>query len=579
MQWFQNLRVTVKLVLSFMVVAALGALVSALGIFHMGRISASTERLYNHELSALQAVQQANIALLYASRSQMTLLSAATRGERSTGSNAIRQSLEALEARTAEARPLFLDSEAGTRLLRQYEALIAPLKLHMADFVTLVGKQSLDSSQFDGRVGDDSAQLLKDSRALEEVLEAMVAHANALAKASAERAAETYQGSRWMMLVIAAVGLLASVGLGFMMARSLGRQLGGEPAYAAEVVGRIAAGDLAVEVDTGLARPGSLLHSIRLMQIELTEVVGKIKASSDTIATASNQIAAGNQDLSSRTEQQASSLEETAASMEELTSTVKQNADNARQANQLAASASAVAVKGGEVVSQVVDTMASINASSKKIVDIIGVIDGIAFQTNILALNAAVEAARAGEQGRGFAVVASEVRSLAQRSAAAAKEIKGLIDDSVGKVGAGSALVAEAGQTMEEIVGSVKRVTDIMGEITAASQEQTSGIEQINQAITQMDQVTQQNAALVEEAAAAAQSLQEQAGNLSQIVGTFKLDDAGPAASAAPARMPVAAAAPARAPSRPSPSPAAARSKPAPALATASAAAGDWTEF
>ncbi|MDM0021325.1 methyl-accepting chemotaxis protein [Variovorax saccharolyticus] len=525
MQWFQRLRVTVKLVLSFLVVAVLGTVVSALGIFHMSRISASTERLYSHELSALQSVQQANIALLYASRSQMTLLSASTRGERNAGSNAIKKSLEDLEARAAEVKPLFQESEAGAKLYKQYEALMAPLKQRMADFVALVGKQSLDSSQFDGRVGDDSAQLLKDSRALEEVLESMVAHSKLLARTSAESAAETYQGSRWVMLLIAALGLLASVGMGLMVARSLGRQLGGEPAYAAEVVGRIASGDLAVPIATGSARSGSLLHSIRLMQIELTEVVGKIKASSDTIATASNQIAAGNQDLSSRTEEQASSLEETAASMEELTSTVKQNADNARQANQLAASASEVAVKGGAVVSQVVDTMASINASSKKIVDIIGVIDGIAFQTNILALNAAVEAARAGEQGRGFAVVASEVRSLAQRSAAAAKEIKGLIDDSVGKVGAGSALVAEAGATMEEIVGSVRRVTDIMGEITAASQEQTSGIEQINQAITQMDQVTQQNAALVEQAAAAAQSLQGQAGDLSQVVGVFRLGD------------------------------------------------------
>jgi methyl-accepting chemotaxis protein len=241
------------------------------------------------------------------------------------------------------------------------------------------------------------------------------------------------------------------------------------------------------------------------------------------MATASSQIASGNQDLSSRTEQQASSLEQTAASMEELTSTVKQNADNARQANQLAMSASEVAVRGGSVVSQVVDTMSAINTSSRKIVDIIAVIDGIAFQTNILALNAAVEAARAGEQGRGFAVVASEVRSLAQRSAAAAKEIKALIDDSVGKVGAGTAQVAEAGQTMEEIVASVKRVTDIMGEISAASHEQTQGIEQINQAITQMDQVTQQNAALVEEAAAAAGSLQAQAGGLSHCVGVVRL--------------------------------------------------------
>ncbi|MBN8757172.1 methyl-accepting chemotaxis protein, partial [Variovorax sp.] len=271
--------------------------------------------------------------------------------------------------------------------------------------------------------------------------------------------------------------------------------------------------------------------------------------------------------------------------MEELTSTVKQNADNARQANQLAVSASEVAVKGGSVVSQVVDTMGSINASSKKIVDIIGVIDGIAFQTNILALNAAVEAARAGEQGRGFAVVASEVRSLAQRSAAAAKEIKTLIGDSVEKVEEGSKQVAEAGRTMDEIVGSVRRVTDIMGEITAASQEQTSGIEQINQAITQMDQVTQQNAALVEEASAAAQSLQEQAGSLVQSVSIFKLDANALATRASFTRLtpiPRAAAAVKPAPKRPAKALPARRepgSGPAPQLAMAGDAKGDWTEF
>jgi methyl-accepting chemotaxis protein len=259
----------------------------------------------------------------------------------------------------------------------------------------------------------------------------------------------------------------------------------------------------------------------------LDELVRKIKEAVDAINTASKEIAAGNSDLSQRTEQQASSLEETASSMEELTATVKQNAENARQANQLAIGASDVAGKGGAVVSQVVTTMDSINESSRKIVDIISVIDGIAFQTNILALNAAVEAARAGEQGRGFAVVAGEVRNLAQRSAAAAKEIKTLIGDSVEKVENGSKLVANAGQTMEEIVTSIKRVTDIMAEISAASSEQSAGIEQVNLAITQMDEVTQQNAALVEEAAAAAESLEEQSEALATSVSVFKLDEAG----------------------------------------------------
>jgi methyl-accepting chemotaxis protein len=260
------------------------------------------------------------------------------------------------------------------------------------------------------------------------------------------------------------------------------------------------------------------------MRDSIVKIVSEVRVGTDTIATASGQIASGNLDLSSRTEQQASSLEETASSMEELIVTVKQNAHHAHDANALAVSASAVAVKGGEVVAQVVETMSSINASSRKIVDIIGVIDGIAFQTNILALNAAVEAARAGEQGRGFAVVATEVRNLAQRSAGAAKEIKSLISDSVAKVESGTHLVDQAGSTMIEIVDSIRRVTDIMGDITNASQEQISGIEQINEAIGQMDQVTQQNAALVEEAAAAAGSLQEQAESLSAVVSVFKLD-------------------------------------------------------
>ena len=342
----------------------------------------------------------------------------------------------------------------------------------------------------------------------------------------------------FMALLFGIAMVIGAVVAGFT-GRGLLRQLGGEPAYAAEIASNITAGNLAFVISTKPGDTSSLLFAMRGMRDSLVNIVGQVRQGTDTIATASSHIAAGNQDLSSRTQEQASSLEETAASMEELTSTVKQNADNARQANQLAVSASNVAVKGGAVVAQVVGTMGAINTSSRKIVDIIGVIDGIAFQTNILALNAAVEAARAGEQGRGFAVVAAEVRTLAQRSAAAAKEIKTLIGDSVDTVEEGSAQVQEAGKTMNEIVDSVRRVTDIMAEITAASQEQTQGIEQINQAITQMDQVTQQNAALVEEAAAAAASLQEQAAGLSQVVGVFRLGSENPQFVSTTAHSPV----------------------------------------
>ncbi len=377
------------------------------------------------------------------------------------------------------------------------------------------------------------------------VVEKDMAVSSNLIESSSEALRVENEKAAWtgnlVLLGLAAGGCAVLLVLCFFLARGVLKPLGGEPAYATAIVKRIAAGNLGEEIAISQGDDGSLLASMKDMQEKLSGTVRQIHETVDTITTASGQIAAGNADLSQRTEEQASSLEETASSMEELTSTVKQNAENAKQANQLAASASDVAVKGGAVVSEVVGTMSSINESSKKIVDIIGVIDGIAFQTNILALNAAVEAARAGEQGRGFAVVASEVRNLAQRSAAAAKEIKALIGDSVDKVGAGTKLVDRAGKTMEEIVSSVKRVTDIMSEITAASQEQSAGIEQVNQAITQMDEVTQQNAALVEEAAAAAESMQEQAQNLTQAVSVFKLSQDEARAPAAPkAERPVA---------------------------------------
>mgnify|MGYP000264035057 CR=1 FL=1 len=344
-----------------------------------------------------------------------------------------------------------------------------------------------------------------------------------------------YHQARLMMMTISLVSILAAAVLGWLVTRSITGQLGAEPGDAAALAQSVANGDLSVRISLKSGDSHSMMAQLKVMQDSLVKVVDSVREGSESVATASAQIAQGNNDLSARTEQQASALEETAASMEELSSTVKQNADSARQANQLAVSASDVAIKGGEVVSQVVETMKSINDSSKKIADIISVIDGIAFQTNILALNAAVEAARAGEQGRGFAVVASEVRSLAGRSADAAKEIKSLIGASVERVELGTTLVDQAGETMTEVVNAIKRVTDLMGEISAASNEQSAGVSQVGEAVMQMDQVTQQNAALVEEMAAAASSLKSQAHELVQTVAVFKLSSH--AADYAPARV------------------------------------------
>ncbi|MES2164728.1 MAG: methyl-accepting chemotaxis protein [Pseudomonadota bacterium] len=386
---------------------------------------------------------------------------------------------------------------------------------------------------------------------------------------------------RSLMMVLFVLGAVA-VALGVVCAMVITRSITVPLSGAVEVAQKVAAGELTSQVQVeGKDETSELLQALKDMNDSLAKTVGDVRTGTELISTASQEIASGNADLSARTESQASSLEETASSMEELTSTVKQNADNARQANQLVISASSVATRGGQLVAQVVDTMGSIKASSSKIVDIIGVIDGIAFQTNILALNAAVEAARAGEQGRGFAVVASEVRNLAQRSAGAAKEIKELIGDSVNKVDAGSKLVDEAGQTMGLIVTSIRQVADIMGEITAATQEQSNGIEEVNQAITQMDEMTQQNAALVEEAAAAAESMQEQAEMLAQAVSIFKLNQDDARRPAARAAVPAPRPAPVVS-SRPAARPAVAAAKPAAPkkLASAAPAAGDeWEEF
>ena len=385
-----------------------------------------------------------------------------------------------------------------------------------------------------------------------------------------------------LTIVLTILMIVLGAGMALYIARSITRPLG----RAVEVAATVAAGDLTMAIGSGTNDEiGDLMRALHAMNESLGKIVKQVKVGTYSIAGAASEISTGNLDLSARTEQQAGSLEETAASIEELTSTVRQNAENAHQANELALTASDVAVKGGAVVAQVVQTMGSINESSRKIVDIIGVIDGIAFQTNILALNAAVEAARAGEQGRGFAVVAAEVRNLAQRSAGAAKEIKVLIGDSVGKVDAGAKLVDEAGATMSEVVASIQRVTAIMSEITVASREQSAGIDQVNRAIIEMDGATQQNAALVEEAAAAAQSMQDQAATLANMVDTFKINDADLAlpgmrdAARVPARTGAKAPAPAK--RRPlAPAPAAARlpvtARPAPADPAKS---DDWEEF
>ncbi|MFZ6644952.1 methyl-accepting chemotaxis protein [Undibacterium sp. TJN25] len=404
--------------------------------------------------------------------------------------------------------------EARARYLESYEKVARLLEQELReDAVTMMHKETLVAMEI----------LVDKIEALSVQQDKLVAKGNAEMSASVGT-------SRFWLLTLGGLSLAIGIVVATLIRRKLTRQLGGEPDYVIEVADRIAAGDLNARIEIGEKDQGSILYAIRLMRNSLREIVGDVRNGAALIATASSQIAVGNQDLSSRTEEQASSLEETASAMEQLNGTVKHNAENADQANKLVINASGVAVKGGQVVADVVHTMRSINDSSRKIVDIISVIDGIAFQTNILALNAAVEAARAGEQGRGFAVVAAEVRNLAQRSAAAAKEIKELINASVNEVDAGTRLVDAAGLTMEEIVNSVQRVSDIMSEISVASGEQSRGISQANQAISLMDGVTQQNAALVEEAAAAAYSLQEQAQQLTKVISVFKLDEAAAAA-------------------------------------------------
>ncbi|CAN5789607.1 methyl-accepting chemotaxis protein [soil metagenome] len=514
MNQLSHLKIGTRLALGFGLVLLFATGLLVMGLFRMSQLQNSTDYIFNNKVASLNAAtemreQGRSLSLVLR---KMTAPTDVAESEREI--KKLTQTLDVYSKSEILAKKL-IDGSLGqgtlSKAIEQKQAVLVvanKIKLLVAEG-NYFDAASLLQTEF---TAPHEKWMMALTELAQQQHEAM--------KVTYNESLQNYKGAMTGMVVI---GILI-LGLGAFAAWVITRTISGPIKNASIAADYIAGGDLTHDISVDARdEVGALLQSLKKMQDNLLNTVSKIKQGTETIAVASREIASGNADLSSRTESQASSLEQTASSMEELTSTVKQNADNARQANQLVVSATGVAVRGGAVVGQVVATMGSIKESSRKIVDIISVIDGIAFQTNILALNAAVEAARAGEQGRGFAVVAAEVRNLAQRSANAAKEIKTLIGDSVDKVDQGSKLVDEAGKTMDEIVNSVQHVADIMSEITSASQEQSAGIAQVNLAITQMDEMTQQNAALVEQAAAAAESMEEQALTLAQTVNIFKI--------------------------------------------------------
>ena len=526
MKAIANMKVGARLGLGFAALLALQLATTAIGMRQMadlaGRVTTITE-VGEAKLKALNEVS-ANIGARAIAARNLALLT--DPAAQKPDLERVKTAQAAIDRGIAELATVMQPPDAATpqerQLLEQLRALEGQYLPIATRIVGLATTQKTD---------DAVKALTQDCMPLLTQVVAQVASFNDLLKKqsvdSAAAAQATYQNAKWLIIAISAASLALGSLVAWWLTRSITRPLG----EAVAVAQRVAAGDLTAQIDaTRTDEAGQLLAALKQMNDSLVKVVGNVRQASDSISTGSTEIAAGNQDLSARTEQQASALEQTAASMEELGATVRQNANNAKQANQLAQSASTVAVRGGDAVGQVVQTMKGINESSRKIADIISVIDGIAFQTNILALNAAVEAARAGEQGRGFAVVASEVRSLAQRSADAAKEIKALISASVERVEQGTVQVDQAGATMTEVVSSIKRVTDIMAEISAASAEQSAGVAQVGDAVTEMDKTTQQNAALVEQSAAAAESLKTQAQQLVRAVAVFKL--AGPGGAA-----------------------------------------------
>ena len=517
-----EIRLGTQLAAAFLALVVLTAALGAFAVRQMATIHAQMEAIAENSLPGVEKVGKLRLAANRIRRAEADHLLAADAHERDVLARRVDELKQQLAAFQSAYEPLIdagEEREAYEQYRRHRDAYFAALTTSLALARTGAATFEQARAHFHDVTAGAFDVVADDLTRLSDINMKAADHARATAQG-----AYTHAFTWTIGFVAIAVGLAGA--LGFAIVRSTTRQLGGEPAEAARLARSVAGGDLGVSIRLREGDSTSMMAQLQAMQRALAQVVSGVRQNADSVATASAQIAQGNADLSSRTEQQASALEQTAASMEQLGSTVGQNADNAKQANQLALGASSLAARGGEVVNEVVQTMRGIDDSSKRIADIIGTIDGIAFQTNILALNAAVEAARAGEQGRGFAVVAAEVRSLAQRSAAAAKEIKTLIGTSVERVGRGTALVDQAGETMGEIVVAVKRVAVIIGEISAASAEQSAGVAQVGEAVSQMDQATQQNAALVEESAAAAESLRQQARQLVQAVAVFSVDPA-----------------------------------------------------
>jgi methyl-accepting chemotaxis protein len=559
MNWFNNLRIKQRLLLSFGLLLALMIALSVLANREMAVLSGASQDLAKRWLPSVQHVERLNSARI---NLRLNLFRHVYSPD-DAGKDAQAKRLTEL-AQEFETEGQALVALLGTP---EEQALWARVSQHWTDYQagqSKVVNLSRSSSQYDA-VNLMQSESLPQYNALADSLKALQSHEAQRSAQAADDSAAVYQQARLNLALITLVGVLLGTGAALYVAAALAKPMG----QAVQVVSRIAEGDLTQAIEAqGRDETGDLLRAMRDMQTKLVLIISQVRSSSDNIATGSSEIAKGNADLSQRTEEQAANLEETAAAMEQLNVTVKNSADTAQQANQLATAACDAATRGGEVVGQVVATMDQISGSSKRIAEIIGVIDGIAFQTNILALNAAVEAARAGEQGRGFAVVAGEVRSLAQRSADAAREIKVLIGASVERVEAGTRLVGDAGAQMTDIVGQVQRVADLINEISAAAVEQTTGIGQVHDAVSQLDQVTQQNAALVEESAAAADNLKQQASKLVDLVSGFKTKAGLPQAAPTPDHHRVAAQVIQRASQT--------AAKPAPAAA---AGADSWESF